>query len=486
MVASAVGKDVFRPVAPKLIEYLIKLQSSELEQVDPQKTYVLIGWQRLCLVFGKELAAYLPMILPSLFKLVDNVIKTHLALNSFDLDKPDEAEELTKESINTYETEEAEVAISMLNVFIEELKDLYEPYAEETSNILIPIIKNHSNEEIKREACQCLPNLVSAVKGVDGAKACRMAKVFFGLLIETAEHELDTELVTDEVETLKDITQKLDMRFLTSSELSELTERIIKLLITSDERKKVNADMKKEEELEPEENEALDDEIKAEEESQVAISEFIGALFRTHKEMTLGLVEYLLTTVLPKVFDVSDLMNKFGLFLIDDMVEYLGFELLQVRWNDFLMPLLKYSLDKNVVTRQAACYGLGVYAQNTPPLVFKPFIEASLKVLVDAANIPKGSEKAKLYGSCKDNAVASIGKIVKSHGGSFDPKPILKIWLSMLPLRSDKPEACGQHELLTDIMLNSPDLLLWNAADSLMVLSKILSVYGDIIDTKVL
>ncbi len=70
MVATAVGKEVFAPVAPRVIEYLIRLQSSELEQVDPQKTYVLIGWQRLCLVLSKDLAPYLPAILPSLFKLV--------------------------------------------------------------------------------------------------------------------------------------------------------------------------------------------------------------------------------------------------------------------------------------------------------------------------------------------------------------------------------------------------------------------------------
>lgn len=129
MIASAVGKDIFRPIAPKLIQYLIVLQSSQLEQVDPQKTYVLIGWQRLCLVLGQEIVTYLPAILPSLFQLVQNVIDTHIKLNSFDIDKPDEADEIAKESINTYETEEAEIAISMLNVFVEELKELYFPYA---------------------------------------------------------------------------------------------------------------------------------------------------------------------------------------------------------------------------------------------------------------------------------------------------------------------------------------------------------------------
>lgn len=210
----------------------------------------------------------------------------------------------------------------------------------------------------------------------------------------------------------------------------------------------------------------------------------MGALFKTHKEMTMNLVEYIINSVLPKVFGLSDNMNKFGLFLIDDMVEYLGYQLLNVRWNDFRIPLLKYSIDKNVVIRQAACYGMGVFAQNTPAEVFKPFIEETLKVLYESVQIPKGSEKAKVYGSCRDNAVAAIGKIVKSHGASFDPKTVLKAWLQYLPLRSDKQEGCVQHEFLADIMLQNPSLLLGDATDNVANLTKILCVYGDIIDTK--
>lgn len=177
----------------------------------------------------------------------------------------------------------------------------------------------------------------------------------------------------------------------------------------------------------------------------MAISELIGALFKTHKEMTLNLVEYIIAQVLPKVFGLSDGMNKFGLFLIDDMVEFLGYEILKGRWADFLIPLLKYALDKNVVIRQAACYGIGIYAQNTPPAVYQPFLERTLQTLHEAANIPKGSEKSKIYNSCKDNAAAAMGKIIKAHGASFDPKPVLRVWLTHLPLRADKPEGCTQH-----------------------------------------
>lgn len=61
---------MFKHAAPKLIQLMINLQSSQFEQTDPQKSYILAGWQRLCLVYGRELAGSLDQILPSLFNLV--------------------------------------------------------------------------------------------------------------------------------------------------------------------------------------------------------------------------------------------------------------------------------------------------------------------------------------------------------------------------------------------------------------------------------
>ncbi len=55
-------------------------------------------------------------------------------------------------------------------------------------------------------------------------------------------------------------------------------------------------------------------------------------------------------------------MNKFGIFLIDDMVEFLGYEILKAEWLDFGSILTKYTQEKSVVLRQASCYGLGIFA----------------------------------------------------------------------------------------------------------------------------
>ncbi|MDD2840641.1 MAG: hypothetical protein PHY80_06050 [Rickettsiales bacterium] len=71
----------------------------------------------------------------------------------------------------------------------------------------------------------------------------------------------------------------------------------------------------------------IGEEIKQEEEVQVAISELIGILFKTHKTMTIELAKFLISNILPSAFKEgqSEIMHKFGIFLIDDMVEYLGY-----------------------------------------------------------------------------------------------------------------------------------------------------------------
>lgn len=80
IIASSVGATLFKPALDKLVNIMIHIQESKFEQTDPQKSYILAGWQRLCLVYGKELAAHLDRILPSLFALVRNVINNELNL----------------------------------------------------------------------------------------------------------------------------------------------------------------------------------------------------------------------------------------------------------------------------------------------------------------------------------------------------------------------------------------------------------------------
>ena len=101
---------------------------------------------------------------------------------------------------------------------------------------------------------------------------------------------------------------------------------------------------------------------------QVAVSEVIGILFKTHKDMTMPLANYIIGTILPAVLKEGQSKNtyKFAIFLIDDMVEHLGYERLQANWFYFSNILINFTREKNCELRQAACYGLGVLAEKTP------------------------------------------------------------------------------------------------------------------------
>jgi len=250
---------------------------------------------------------------------------------------------------------------------------------------------------------------------------------------------------------------------------------MLKLLKNSDEKKVLNKQSLSED-LDEEEKEMVDDEIKREEEVQVAISELIGSLFKTHKNMTLGLANYLIYNILPAVFieNQTENMLKFGIFLIDDIVEFLGYELLPNEWVSFATVLLKYTTESSCVLRQAACYGLGVFAEKTPSHVLNAeTLQLWLNALLEAVKIPKGSEKEKTYGHCRDNGIAAMGKIIKAHFAIFDPTPYLTIWLNFLPLKFDKEEGMVQNELLVNIILyRSTSLLLTLNTSSEQINSK--------------
>lgn len=90
----------------------------------------------------KEFAVFLPQIVPSLFKLIENVFNEN--------QKDVEGEK--KVNINTFDTEEAEVAINMLSVMMEELQELFADYVEQTTQIILPLVNYSTNEDIRKSA----------------------------------------------------------------------------------------------------------------------------------------------------------------------------------------------------------------------------------------------------------------------------------------------------------------------------------------------
>jgi len=78
-----------------------------------------------------------------------------------------------------------------------------------------------------------------------------------------------------------------------------------------------------------------------------AISEVIGSLFKTHKEASLPIVEFLMTRVFPKFLtnDSSNEDHKFVIFVIDDVIEFLGQNRVGNYWNALGEALVRFAAD---------------------------------------------------------------------------------------------------------------------------------------------
>ena len=84
----------------------------------------------------------------------------------------------------------------------------------------------------------------------------------------------------------------------------------------------------------------------------------------------------------------------------------------------------------------------------------------SLKQGIDFAVTPKiqgKKEKMTMYHHARDNAIASIGKVIKFQTGIVQSNPnygaqLVTYWLGLLPITHDVEEAIAQYEYLSDFL----------------------------------
>ncbi|EGR29723.1 importin 5, putative [Ichthyophthirius multifiliis] len=422
LASQAVPKENFSKYLEKIVQTIIYLQDQQIDsqnKIDPLKSYVLTGWQRLSLNYSSQLVSYLPNIIPGIYKLVEQIVIKK-----------------TEDEVEIYNSDDAELALGMLEVFIQEFGSNFSSYVEQTTKLITPLCTYRYSENIRDTASKCLPGLVKCAEKEPHIQQ-NIVRYFIGILWDAANKEYDSEVMIAQINAMKSCIENTG-DFMTSEELVNLSQKTVKLLLDSDKRKAESEKWKTEQEVDDDEKEIYEEEVHLEEDLQVQIAELIGVLFKTHKQKTLPFAQDLYSEVLPKVIDtkVSDKMHKFGIFLIDDMVEFLGFEFLgEQKWDEFLKALSHFVLDKNIQVRQAAAYGLGIFSINTPVQIFPKYSSVILKALSDSAQIAQGKEKDKNFGHCRDNIISSIGKVLRYQFDSVNVGELLPFWVKNLPLK---------------------------------------------------
>ena len=140
--------------------------------------------------------------------------------------------------------------------------------------------------------------------------------------------------------------------------------------------------------------------------------------------------------------------------------------------------LISLVVNKNNQIRQAAAYGIGIFAQFTTK-DFDKYAPELIKNLQNAEKItPEEEEDEEDWGIAHDNITASYGKILfYQHNSELIKKnmsDLITAWIKNLPIVYDEVEQEKQHEWLADMALLKFEMIPANCLDqTFKVLAKI-------------
>lgn len=345
IMSATMGKDSFRPYQDIVIAEMLKVQKNDIsnDEDDPQKNYLLSGWQRILVIMGKDFSAYIDQIFPSLLDIVRQIVKDEGGMETGFGGGDDE--EGDKNVGTTYQDDEAEIAIEMLLVFLTQLGEDLCHWFQQIWESIEPILNTY-NCTVKTAACKVLPTLVKLLKNSElSANLPQFSRQLIARLWKGMDEENDSEVLIEQGRALQKVVEESGP-IMTEEELWGFYRKCLKHLEDSDQRKTMTEKHRNDgDDDEPEIDQVIAEDKDKEDDLHVQIAEIIGSLFKSHGEKSLAIAKDLYDKFILQSLDKSmnDKMHKFGLFLICDIVDHLGPwlnpELINVTFPQKLKPL---------------------------------------------------------------------------------------------------------------------------------------------------
>eukprot|EP00831_Metopus_contortus_P042164 TRINITY_DN3328_c0_g2_i3.p1 TRINITY_DN3328_c0_g2~~TRINITY_DN3328_c0_g2_i3.p1 ORF type:complete len:245 (-),score=63.34 TRINITY_DN3328_c0_g2_i3:145-879(-) len=148
-------------------------------------------------------------------------------------------------------------------------------------------------------------------------------------------------------------------------------------------------------------------------------------------------------------------------------------------YGEFVKTILEGTASEEENRRQASLYGIGAIAINSGEYfknVALKCLEAIKKTVDDKK--PKNYEKKK-WKITRDNAISSLGKIIKFQG--YELAQTVPYWISHLPLKKDEEEGIIQNEILADLILANCKLII---GENCELLESVLKIFVKVLETK--
>jgi len=492
-ILTKVGEDcpeLLKKATKDITETLINFQNNIKNFKGEVSHFFSASWERILPYVKEGYKDLIPKIIESIISVITKPPEMSIAsspeqkidIQDFlkDIVKKEKVSlEKKKITIVTSETEEYSAFIDVLNLILVELKEFSIPYIEAIEKQAKSII-SYPNVDIRGKASTIFPKILNIIAtSGDQAKFLNCIKNYLSILVEAAESETDNEVVSYLLNSVEDCITGHD-KALTQEEVNQLFYKLFSIF-DKVEKNRINLNKEegnKQKEIDEKHSKPQDEDIDDNYAEEIALdnikqgiegaediitcfSDAIGALFKTHKEFSMEIAKKMVIDVLPKYFSEksSNFEKKMGLFIMDDMVEFLGQELLGQIWPDISKTLITYVDNKSCEIRQAASYGLGEFIKHTNT-DYSKYANDILNILYKGLEITSEGAAEDEYHSAQDNVVTAIGKLIKFRGNEYpNLKEIIQKWLNNLPIKGDISESAGQHDLLCDIILSSSDMI---------------------------
>lgn len=514
----------FLKVLPNLIELSIEIQNNVTDYTDGILNYLQKSWNNIIPLVSVHYSDLVPKIIESTLLLITKQPTVKISETSgieYDLQdlfsQSNDNLKINKKKIdlNTGETNDLYNSIDLITVFIQGFNEKFVPFIELTEIRILPLLKYQINSDVRISSAYLLKDMLKNISKYLSTEILHSkAKLYVSELFAALETENDYEVINTFLEILRKLF-KTTKGFLSVGEINSFFAKLfeifdsveksrLELYNKKDETENlfknevINKQINNSKNNKPDDDEFFEDENELEndlndlenkisnvEKILTSFSSIIGVIFKFHKELCMEVVNKLLVEYLPKYLaDNSSVFDKkMGIFILDDMTEFLGQNILANIWPEIINILLKFSDSKLCVLRQAAVYGIGEFARYTV-LDYNKYCDNSLKALsysIDMVQTEEDGDSQLEWNHARDNSIASLGKIISFQGQYLDLKLWIPKWLSYLPLKYDIKEAISQHKLLCEILVSKPDLIL---GENYSNLSKIIRILCKIYESK--
>lgn len=466
LVALAVGKDVFASHAPELIRLLGGIQNSMLSSDDPQSSYLMASWGRLCKVLGSDFQPYLNAVMPPI--LTAAKLKPDFTVIRDESEKEGFSEEDGWEffplrgqqvGIKTSTLEDKNSAVSILVLYAQEMKAQFQPYVEEVmKDIALPGLVFYYHDGVRSASARLLPELLNCIKLSSNNAEVLMKSwnLIVNKLLDLMKSEPSVEMLTEIYQAFYECMEVLGAEGIGPAHMEAVITSTESQLNDYSRRATARAADHKAGDVDLEQDEDVLYEIELDEELLSEISKTFHVLFKHHRS---GFVPYW-KRLLPYLQNFSNSSEancrQWSICVYDDLIEFCGSDAWDLR-DQFMRPLAAGLQDASPEVRQAAAYGIGCAAQHGGE-VFSNLVAQSIPSLFALIGQPESRMEDNIYAT--ENACVSIAKICRFNSAQVEAiDDVIAAWLKTMPVTHDEQDAPYAYRYLGELMDRSVMLI---------------------------